>query len=376
MAEDDAAAVLAQGTIAFTDVDLRDMHGASFAAAATNTTDLGTFSLAQVSEGTNAAGGSVAWSYTIDEAAAQYLAAGETVTEHYVVTVDDGNGGTVAQTVTVTITGTNDAPTIAVAGTDAIGAVTEDATSPTLGDTGTIAFNDVDLIDVHSASVAAATGNTLGGTLTMGTASEDAGTEAGAIGWTYSVDNSAVQYLGAGETAAETFTVSISDGNGGTVSQDVTVTVTGTEDAPEITTGVQTGTVVEDVPDAASVTGTFGFTDVDLSDTHIVSFTGNSAEPHLGTFSLDSSVTEAPGAADATFGWSYQIDEAAAQHLAAGESVTEHFNVKIDDLHGGSADQTVEVTITGTNDAPTLVDAGTDAIGAVTEDATSPNSRR
>jgi hypothetical protein len=81
-----------------------------------------------------------------------------------------------------------------VAGTDASGAVTEDAATPTLSDTGTIAFNDVDLIDVHLASVVPTSG-TLGGTLTLGAVSESATTEPGSVGWTYQVANSATQYL-------------------------------------------------------------------------------------------------------------------------------------------------------------------------------------
>src|SRR5205085_1635257 len=120
----------------------------------TGETHLGTFSLASVTEAANAADGTVGWSYTINEASAQYLAAGESVVEHYVVTVDDGNGGTVQQTVAVTITGTNDAPTItssAQAGT----VVEDSAATPSLTDSniasGTIAFTDVDLKDNHTA---------------------------------------------------------------------------------------------------------------------------------------------------------------------------------------------------------------------------------
>ena len=37
--------------------------------------------------------------------------------------------------------------------------------------------------------------------------------------WTYTVANSATQYLAVGETATETFTVTIDDGHGGTVDQ-------------------------------------------------------------------------------------------------------------------------------------------------------------
>ncbi|WP_263499158.1 VCBS domain-containing protein, partial [Mesorhizobium sp. BR1-1-3] len=219
----------AAGTIAFNDVDLIDGHTASFAATAGETA-LGTFSLDSVSEAAGAAAGSVQWHYALNAAAAQYLAAGQSVVEHYTVTVDDGHGGTVEQLVTVTIHGTNDDPTITVAGTDADGAVTEDTTAPTLSDTGTIAFNDIDLIDTHTTSVAPDAGNTLGGTLTMGAVSEDGATQPGTVGWTYEVANAATQYLAAGETATEKFTVTVDDGHGGTVEQLVTVTIHGTND--------------------------------------------------------------------------------------------------------------------------------------------------
>src|SRR5947207_3174747 len=104
-----------------------------------------------VSESATTEPGTVGWTYQVSNAATQYLAAGQTATEKFTVTISDGHsGGTVDQLVTVTITGTNDAPTITVAGTDADGAVTEDATTPSLSDTGTIAFNDVDLTDLHT----------------------------------------------------------------------------------------------------------------------------------------------------------------------------------------------------------------------------------
>ena len=39
------------------------------------------------------------------------------------------------------------------------------------------------------------------------------------MGWTYSVANSATQYLAVDQTATESFTVTISDGHGGTVTR-------------------------------------------------------------------------------------------------------------------------------------------------------------
>src|SRR5207302_222109 len=73
----------ASGSVAFSDVDLSDGHTASAAAAAANTTHLGTFALGAVSEAANAATGSVGWTYALDNAAAQYLPAGPRVTQPY-----------------------------------------------------------------------------------------------------------------------------------------------------------------------------------------------------------------------------------------------------------------------------------------------------
>ena len=79
----------------------------------------------------------------------------QVVTQNYTITVSDGNGGSVDQQVTVTITGSNDAPTIRAA-TDVSGAVTEIAdgasgeNTTTLSDSGSFTIADVDLSDVQT----------------------------------------------------------------------------------------------------------------------------------------------------------------------------------------------------------------------------------
>ena len=359
-----------RGTIAFNDIDLIDVHTTSVTPAAGNTLG-GTLTMGAVSELATTEPGTVGWTYEVANSATQYLAAGQTATETFTVTIDDGHGGTVDQLVTVTVTGTNDGPTITVAGTDADGAVTEDAAAPTLSDTGTIAFNDIDLIDVHTTSVTPAAGNTLGGTLTMGAVSELATTEPGTVGWTYEVANSATQYLAAGQTATETFTVTIDDGHGGTVDQVVTVTVTGTNDGPTITVaGTDAdGAVTEDAAaPTLSDTGTIAFNDIDLIDVHTTSVTPAAGNTLGGTLTMGA-VSELATTEPGTVGWTYEVANSATQYLAAGETATETFTVTIDDGHGGTVDQLVTVTVTGTNDGPTITVAGTDATGAVTEDA-------
>ena len=214
------------GTIAFTDADLADIHSVSAVTPSSGALGSLTASVSTDTTGSGA-GGLVTWNYSVAAADVDFLAAGQHQIETFTFEVLDAHGGSVSRTVSLDITGTNDDPTISVTSTDALGAVTEGAATPTLSDTGTISFNDVDLIGGHTTSVVADSGNTLGGTLTLGAVSESTSTEPGTVGWTYEVANSAAQYLADGESATEKFTVTISDGNGGTVSQLVEVTITG-----------------------------------------------------------------------------------------------------------------------------------------------------
>ncbi len=81
-----------------------------------------------------------------------------------------------------------------------------------LTDSGTITFTDVDLTDVHLVS---ATGTPIGTTLGSLTAVKDTDTtgtgSGGQLTWTYTVADSAVEYLAAGETKVESFTVTLDD---------------------------------------------------------------------------------------------------------------------------------------------------------------------
>ncbi|MBA3049504.1 MAG: VCBS domain-containing protein, partial [Alphaproteobacteria bacterium] len=135
--------VAASGEIAFADADLSDGHTVS--SAADGAGYLGTFTTRMTDDGTGDGSGALAWDFEVDNAAIQYLAAGEVVSQTYTVTVDDGQGGTVSQTVTVTITGANDGPTITTA--TASGAVVEDGV---VAASGQIAFADIDLRDSHT----------------------------------------------------------------------------------------------------------------------------------------------------------------------------------------------------------------------------------
>ncbi|WP_442868288.1 VCBS domain-containing protein [Bradyrhizobium sp. CCBAU 53415] len=399
--EDAAAPLVANGTITFNDPDLTDTHTASFELKSTNssahlpgfsdgTSHIGTFALTAVSESPGVSSrGSVGWTFTIDnnDPVLQSLAEGQTVTQVYTVTVDDHHGGTVTRDVTVTITGTNDAPTITSDLDAATGGVTEDA-GATLSIGGTLAIQDLDLIDTHtaqamfksstsSAHLPGFDDDTPLGTFTIDSSVLEsiADINNGAmLGWHFTLGNSnaMLQSLAEGQTITQVYTVTFDDHHGGIVSQDVTVTITGVNDAPTITSDVDAakGAVTEDEGSPLLTCGTLAIQDVDLIDTHTAEWSFKSScvstdlpgfgdGSHIGTFSIGSvSESNADTSNGATLDWHFCLDNSNAvlQSLAEGQTITQVYTVTFDDHHGGKVSQDVTVTITGTNDAPTLAD--------------------
>src|SRR5207302_1992830 len=203
-------------------------------------------------------------------------AAGQVVTETYTVTVDDGHGATATQSVTVTITGTNDAPVITAQ--DLVGAVTEQVTpAGNLSDHGAISFSDVDLTDVHLVSASGTPIGSVLGSLTAVKDSDTTGTGSGGqLTWTYTVADAAVEYLAAGQTRVESFTITLDDQNGGLITKQIDVTITGTNDAPVITAQDLVGAVTEQVTPAGNLSdsGAITLSDVDLTVVHLVSASG------------------------------------------------------------------------------------------------------
>ena len=151
---------------------------------------------------------------------------------------------------TVTINGTNDAPTITSAEAAAKGAVTEDA-SATLsrrrhaGDPGSRpdrhphGDGGVEIVDVGRASAGFSEQHRARHFHDQSAVAENnTDTNTGAtLGWHFRLgDNNAVlQSLAEGQTITQVYTVTFTDDHGAHVTQDVTVTITGTNDTPTIT---------------------------------------------------------------------------------------------------------------------------------------------
>ena len=368
---------------------------------------------------TNGGNGVVGWNFDLPDNSVDFLAAGETLTLSYNVTVTDSHLASSTQTVTVTVTGTNDAPVITAATQS--GAVTEDIgmVAGNLSTTGTITFQDVDLDDTHTASFVLTSSDaaanlpgfaegTSAAAAQIGTFALTAITEGqssvntrGSLGWTFTLDDNdpVLQSLAQGETITQVYTVTLTDNNNAAVTQDVTVTITGTNDGPTITSdaAAASGAVTEDVDlqdvlnasgtvvgHDVETSGTLGFRDLDLIDTHTASFafTSSSASAalpgftdgtsNIGTFAIDPSVTENNGDTTNTgsLGWTFTLDDndPVLQSLAQGETITQVYTVTLTDNNNAAVTQDVTVTITGTNDGPTITSDAAAASGAVTED--------
>ncbi|AZD14390.1 VCBS domain-containing protein [Pseudomonas chlororaphis] len=356
----------ATGTIAFSDVDLSDTHTASFVAAQGNATALGNFVLASVAEAADTANGTVNWTYTLDSAAAQSLAQGQTASETYVVTISDGHGSSTTQNVTITITGTNDQVQITS------GMQTGDAKEDS-GDyaaSGSITFTDADLIDTHNVTVTPGASGYLG-SFTTDPLNDSIGTGSGSLGWHFAVDNAALQFLGEGQTVTQTYDVAIGDG----AVQTVSIAITGTNDRPTLTIADTAGAMNEGNAAATlSDSGALSFADLDNIDSVTVSHTANGNIAWSGG-PLNAGVASAliAGFSVDQNSWDYSSSQN-LDFLGAGETITFSYTVVATDdsdaANAASATQIVSITITGSNDAPVLSFATGNDAGAVQEDTT------
>ena len=189
--------------------------------------------------------------------------------------------------------------------------------------------------------------------------------------YTYTIDNADpdTNGLALGETRTETFTVYVSDGRGGLTTQEITVTLTGTNDRPELSIANAAQGIHEDT---ASVGGTFAVQDPDSDSGQNQTFhiEGGSNTPAADGTSPSDGSHSATGSTDATFTtdygkltldpatgqWTYALNNASdkVQQLNAGETKVETFEVTVTDEHGATSTQTITVTITGTNDIPVI----------------------
>jgi len=280
------AGVVVSGTLLIADIDADDAP--SFANVG-NTTSDGGYGNFVLTEGV--------WTYTLNQFLVQDLDVGDELTDTTIFTATDGS----TQQVRITITGADDAPLISG---NVLGAVIEG----NIGDaavtaSGTLAITDIDTDDTPSFSdVASKFGDNGLGSFVL--TDEN---------WTYSLDQAQVQTLDQGDQITDSTTFTATDGS----TQQVSVIITGTNDAPTVATALL------DKPTLMSSTFNFDvnvgfFNDLDADDTLTFSaiqadgsalprwlsfdtntgvFTGSSQEENLGAIDITVTATDSSNTA-------------------------------------------------------------------------------
>lgn len=288
----------------------------------------GTLTLTPGSTGSGATPGTGTWSYSLDHDLANPLAQGEVQTETFTL---HSKGGT-AFTITITVTGTNDAPT-AVADVATTGENTPVAIDAITNDTDPDHNHVLSLVSV-SAPAHSGSATIVGGQVVF-----DPGTS--------------FDHLAQGDSATVTLDYVMTDEHGATSESTITITVTGENDAP--TAVADTVTIDQDQAIALDPTAN----DTDPDDHHVLSLVSVSAAPiGEGTATIENGQVKFDPGTD-------------FDHLAQGDTATVTLDYVMQDEHGATSGSTITITVTGENDAPTAVadTASTDEDHAVTIDA-------
>ncbi|MDP3074816.1 VCBS domain-containing protein [Bradyrhizobium sp.] len=384
--------VVPAGTLDFIDQDTGDTHtvavaldSATWSAGGSvpgaTQADLAAAVTTTLHDSTGTGIGSVDWDFAIADHDLDFLADGETLMIDYTVTISDG-AGSVGQTVSVVVTGTNDA-VVMTSGPDS-GAIEEQAntTGSSTLDTasGTLAFADVDLSDSHSVSVAltSAIWSVDPDFVPSGTLSElqtalaaalndSTGMGAGSLDWTFSIQDSNLDFLSAGQTLTATYDVTVFDGTTSST-QTVTVTMTGSVDDAIIvnpliasladTSATDDGQVVAVgnlITDAGDSAGDLGNT---LSVTEV------NGQPVAGLLEIAGAYGTLTVFDDGSY---FYTANAGLDAVLLGQNPVEVFDFTVSDTLGNSTPTTLTLNVMGANEAPQITAAA--AFGSITEDA-------
>ena len=256
---------------------------------------------ATLSAGTS--NGSGTWTLTPAQLSGLTLTADDATTANLTVTATNTGGATASSSKSIALTVNPVAPVITSNAAAASGSFSElaNTTGSTATDSvgGTITFTD-DLYDTHTVSAGAPGFSWSGGTLSAGqlsalsaasalalTKTDSTGTGTGSVGWTYSVTDGALDFLAAGQTLTASYDVTVASSDGTNAQQPVTVTITGTNDAPQLhLAGGSSGTTFTTVNYAAG-NGSTAVTTADVNgdgklDLVVANYTSNTVSVLLG----------------------------------------------------------------------------------------------
>ena len=396
----------------------------------------GTFTLTPGEHTSGASGTKTAYSYQYDLAntreATEKLSLGDTRTYTFTVTVKDSQGATVDEKINLTIVGTNDKPTLTLtSGTGNSGTATYSVEeNDTVNGTFTVADVDSDGKSVdgnnhtdlanHKISLSLESGSSTDTHKAPTPAVTNAGSANGSLegdasittnygvltvkhDGTYSFAPNA-DFMDEGDQVTLNFKVMVTDRHDAYDTKNISVTLTGTNDTPHITTGSNSATLIESAlvqktvatdpinkynnvtEGTASATSKFTVTDVDAHDNQHVSLyvddiliTWNSSNinvdkttgvvtytyktdygkltitPSNCSVSTDGKVlTPTNAATGITYTYKYDLDNTALNSKNADFEKKYDFEIKVTDSHSASVSQNFDVTVKGADDIPLI----------------------
>jgi VCBS repeat-containing protein len=253
------------------------------------------------------------YSYVLN-ANAQTLAQGQTGQDIFTYTVSDGSLTDTA-TLTITITGLNDAP---VANNDSASGTENQIL------TINVLVNDTDVDDGHVLTVVSASAPVNKGTASVvgNQVQFNPGTD--------------FDHLAQGATETVVLNYTITDEHGATSSATINVLVTGTNDGPVAVADTASGTENQILTIDVLVN------DTDVDDGHTLTVVSASAPAGQGSASVVGNQVQFNPGTD-------------FDHLAQGATQVVTVNYSIQDEHGAASSSTITITVTGTNDAPVAV---------------------
>jgi VCBS repeat-containing protein len=359
------------GALSFTDVDIGDTHSAAASLdsivwsagstpSAAQTAFAGAMSDSITVDGTV---GSLGWNFSLADANVDFLAAGETLTAAYDVTVTDIHFASSTQRVTVVFTGTNDTPMVD-AGSSVLANSTSELPNVTNSSavdstSGAVAFSDPDLTDRPTATINAAGETVIWQDSTHDFTSEltpaqislfeaavsisaEAGnTNTGKIDWSYDIVDKNLDFLGGGERLTVTVPVVIDDHHGGVISQDIAVTINGANDNP-IAAPDSNGTAKNSTLSVSAANGVLANdTDPDAHD-----------QGHLFVGAVDGSAANVGQVVAGTYG-SVDINADGSYVYTANKGglpsqivPQDTFTYTVADGHGGTDTSTLSIIVT------------------------------
>ena len=317
----------------------------------------------------------------------QALRVDQTVTDTFDVVVTDEHGAAATETLTITITGTNDAPEISLTGTDHDSAALTE-TNASLTESGTLTLTDIDVKDaVSTVKVdSIVKGGTYAGTLPtdgvlkeMLSISDGAltdGETGGKINWNFNSGSEHFDFLAEGETLTLTYTVKSTDDSGTANDNDtheITITITGTNSAPVLNNDIVSviedkGLTDDNIHDVATSAANIFDNDTDPDTNGKDLWKVNMAQGSSSTATdINTVYTDIKGTygtlhlkQDGTYTYTLNSNETNVQELGHDANVTDSFKIWMQDGNLPQKSETLTINISGTNDKPTIgVAAGT-----------------